>query len=101
MWVVLNGRGRQVWGDVFPDGRVPIMHFGFEQVELEGCGSTRVALVNWAILSEDQRDLILSKLSLRFRESKRKLSDRVLRDGLPLLESCTTGVVAAELRSLV
>jgi hypothetical protein len=51
MWVCLNDAGMRVWGDVFPDGKVPVCSMDFQTANLEGAGgSERVILVNWAAL---------------------------------------------------
>lgn len=100
MWVLLNDEGKRVWGDVFPDGKVPVSTF-FSETKLEGRGVEKVALIDWLRLSRVQRDAILTKLSVRFGASKDAILDDVLRIGLPLPERYTTGVVAAELRYFI
>ena len=100
MWVSLNDEGKRVWGDVFPDGKVPISTF-FGKAELEGSGSESVALIHWKGLSHAQQAAILTKLSERNEVPKDVILKDILKVGLPLRESYTTGTVAAELRFFI
>ena len=102
MWVCLNEEGMRVWGDVFPDGKVPVCSMAFQEARLAGDGrNEQVVLVAWNALSEDQKERVLSKIGARSGASK----DAVLRDirkiGLPLRKRYTTGVIAAELRFFI
>jgi predicted Fe-S protein YdhL (DUF1289 family) len=102
MWVCLNDAGMRVWGDVFPDGKVPVCSLDFQEANLEGAGrSERVILVNWAALSSMQRDAVLAKISERSGAPKEAILKDILKVGLPLRERYTTGVVAAELRFFI
>ena len=110
MWVCLNDAGKRVWGDVFPDGKVPISTF-FGKAELEGSGSESVALIHWKGLSHAQQAAILNKLVDKSGipkgalQSRLRLRNEILKDilliGLPLRESYTTGTVTAELRFFI
>jgi hypothetical protein len=102
MWVKLNEEGKQVWGDVFPDGMVPVCSMSFQQANLGNSGGgERVILVNWAGLSELQKDIILAKISERSGAAKEVILKDILKIGLPLRERLTTGNVAMELRFFV
>ena len=100
MWVCLNDEGKRVWGDVFPDGQVPVLSF-FGEADLEGGGSESVALIYWKKLSYAQQAAILTKLSERCGAPKEAILKDILKVGLPLRESYTTGSVAAELRFFI
>ncbi len=99
MWACLNDEGRKVWGDVFPDGKIPVTSMVFQETKL-GPGSKRecAVLIVWSALSKEKKDAILAKISERFGAPKDQILKDILRIGLPLRESLTTGVIAAELR---
>ncbi len=102
MWVCLNDEGKRVWGDVFPDGKVPVTSMGFQDADLEGKpASERVILVNWRLLSKVQQDAVLAKISDRSGAAKEAILADVLRIGLPLRKSYTTGYVAEDLRFFI
>jgi hypothetical protein len=100
MWVLLNDEGKRVWGDVFPDGKVPVSSW-FREADLEDHGTTRIILVNWWALSQGQKDVILTKISKTTRSPKEEILKDILKIGLPLRESYTTACVAAESRFFI
>ena len=93
MWVSLNEKGKEVWGDVFPTGKVPVRSMTFAESNV---GS--VILVAWTQLSEEQKSAVISKISSKSGAPKEAILEDVLKIGLPLRESYTTGTVAAEMR---
>ena len=102
MWVRLNDEGMKVWGDVFPDGKVPVRSLNFHDAALEGFGGKeRVILVSWNGLSRVQKNGVLAKIGERSGASKEAVLKDILKIGLPLRERYTTGVVAAELRFFI
>lgn len=100
MWVSLNDEGKRVWGDVFPDGKVPVASMTFQEAKL-GPKTERVILVAWTTLSEEQKAAVLAKISERCGAPKEAILKDILKVGLPLRESYTTGTVAAELRFFI
>ncbi|HLE74940.1 MAG TPA: hypothetical protein VI864_02720 [Candidatus Bathyarchaeia archaeon] len=100
MWVCLNDAGMRVWGDVFPAGKVPVASMAFQEAKL-GPKTERVVLVAWTVLSEEQKDAVLAKISERCGAPKEAILKDILKVGLPLRESYTTGTVAAELRFFI
>lgn len=100
MWVCLNAEGKRVWGDVFPTGKVPVTSMTFQEAKL-GPKTERVVLVAWTALSEEQKAAVLAKISERCGAPKDAILKDILRIGLPLRESYTTGTVAAELRFFI
>jgi len=100
MWTLLNDEGKRVWGDVFPDGKVPVCSY-FQEAHLEGRGTIRVILVNWSALSSEQKDAILTKISKTTGSQKEEILKDILKIGLPLRESYTTAFVAAESRFFI
>jgi|GEM_PF-845205 hypothetical protein len=111
MWVCLNDEGKRVWGDVFPDGKVPVCSMNFFDAKLDNDRLARVVMVNFAALSSAQKDAVLNKfvdvcgVPKGALQSRLRLRNEILKDifsiGLPLRECYTTGVVAAELRFFI
>jgi hypothetical protein len=102
MWVCLNDEGLRVWGDIFPDGKVPVLSMSFQEAKLGPTPTTeRVILVAWTALSQEQKDGVLAKISARSGASKEAILKDILRIGLPLRKSHTTGTVAEELRFFI
>ena len=91
-WAYLNSEGKTVWGNVFPEGEVPIQSIIAQPATLEGIdGTERVFLVDWKELNVQQQDAILEKLSKRSGASKEVILKDVLKVGLPLREKYTEG----------
>ena len=90
-WAFLNEEGKKLWGDVFPDGSVPVRSMLTEQAKLEGAGTERVFLIDWAALTAEQQNAILEKLSKKFNAPKEAILDQVRKVGLPLREKYTSG----------
>ena len=101
MWAHLSDEGKKVWGDVFPDGNIPVCSFNFQEADLEGAGTERVILVNWTSLSKEQKDAILTKISQKSGAPKETILKDILKIGLPLRKRYTTGYVAAESRFFI
>jgi hypothetical protein len=86
----LNAEGKAVWGDVFPNGEVPVQSIIAQSATLEGVETTeRVFLVDWNELTGKQQDAILEKLSKRRGVAREVILKDVLRIGLPLREKYT------------
>jgi hypothetical protein len=86
----LNAEGKAVWGDVFPNGEVPVQSIITQSATLEGVETTeRVFLVDWNELTGKQQDAILEKLSKRRGVAREVILKDVLRIGLPLREKYT------------
>jgi hypothetical protein len=91
-WACLNAEGKAVWGDVFPDGEVPVQSIISQHATLEGVDKTeRVFIVDWKELTTQQQDAVLEKLSKRSGASKNVILKDVLKIGLPLREKYTDG----------
>ena len=91
-WAFLNAEGKAVWGDVFPDGEVPVQSIIAQPATLEGIDKTeRVFLVDWKELTAQQQDAVLEKLSKRSGARKDVILKDVLKVGLPLREKYTEG----------
>ncbi len=91
-WAYLNDEGKAVWGDVFPDGEVPVQSIIAQSATLEGVDKAeRVFLVDWKELTAQQQDAVLEKLSKRSGARKDVILRDVLKIGLPLREKYTEG----------
>ncbi len=91
-WAYLNSEGRQVWGDVFPDGKVPIQSIISLPASLEGIDAVQsIYLVDWKELTSQQQEAVLDKLSKKSGASKTQLLKDILKVGLPLRERYTEG----------
>lgn len=102
MWVCLNDEGKKVWGDIFPEGTVPVRSMVFERASLEGeRDSEEVVLVSWSALATKQQNSILQLLSAKFGVCDEVIRREILKVGLPLRKSYTTGVISAELRYFI
>ena len=63
-WARLSVEGKRAWGDVFPDGRVPIQSITTQCVKLDGIRDAEsVFAVNWKELSKEQQECVLEKTS--------------------------------------
>lgn len=91
-WAYLNAEGKAVWGDIFPDGEVPVQSIIAKNATLEGIDKPeRVFLVDWKELTVQQQDAVLEKLSKRSGARKDVILKDVLKIGLPLREKYTEG----------
>jgi hypothetical protein len=97
-WARLNFQGKQEWGDIFRDGKVPIQSIATQQAKL---GSNRdpesVFTVDWKELTPYQQEAILDKLSQQSGVNKEIILKEILKTGLPLrrnlIFSCGTNQV--------
>lgn len=81
---LLNDEGLKVWGFVFPDGGVPVRNLVAQKAVLDFQGEAEVYLVDWAALTQEQRDLILKQLAAKFHAPVEVVETEVLKNGLPL-----------------
>ncbi|MGD6811151.1 MAG: hypothetical protein ACQCN3_15770 [Candidatus Bathyarchaeia archaeon] len=91
-WACLNAEGKAFFGDIFPDGEVPIQSIMPQHAKLEGVnGIDKVFLVDWKELSAQQQDALLEKIIKKFGASKETILKDILKVGLPLREKLTEG----------
>lgn len=91
-WAYLNAEGKTLWGDIFPDGEVPIQSIITQPATLQGIDQPeKVFLVDWKELTAQQQDCILEKISKRCGASKDVILRDVLKVGLPLRSKYTKG----------
>lgn len=91
-WASLNEEGKKHWGDIFPDGTVPIKSIIQIPAKLKGVnGTEKVYMVDWKALTRQQQEAILEKLSKYSGASKTEILKEILKVGLPLREKYTRG----------
>ncbi|MCW4046155.1 MAG: hypothetical protein NWE99_01130 [Candidatus Bathyarchaeota archaeon] len=91
-WAYLNAEGKQAWGDIFPNGAVPVQSMLPQTATLEGIeAAERVFIVAWKDLTPQQQDAILEKLSKQHKASKDAILKDITKKGLPLREKYTDG----------
>ena len=97
VWANLNEAGRKLFGDVFPDGQIPIMvetSLAFES-ELEGVKTQKIHLVNVKLLrrtDEEAYQRLLNKLSEKFKASKEDMNREFTINGLPLRANLVSSI---------
>lgn len=85
MNALLNDEGKKQWGEIFPDGHVPVQTLIAQDATVEETNQPlKVYLVNWILLSKDQQQAILKKLSDKFHAPKEAIEKDILKKGLPL-----------------
>jgi len=88
----LNLEGKRVWGDVFPDGVVPVQSIATQRAKLEGVRDAEsVFTVNWKELATRQQQAILEKLSEQTGATKEAILKEILKVGLPIRRRYTAG----------
>lgn len=105
-WAQLNQEGMILFGDIFPDGMVPVYGLQTGLTNLEGIGENEVRIVAMMVLDQDIREKLLEKVARRqIPESSKNwllgMADDWIRDakiiilshGLPLRESLVEGWV--------
>jgi hypothetical protein len=97
-WARLNFEGKQEWGDVFPDGKIPVQSIATQQTKLGvNKDPESVFTVNWKELTQWQQDAILDKLSQQSGVGKETILKDFLKAGLALrrnlIVSCGTNQV--------
>jgi hypothetical protein len=97
-WARLNFRGKQEWGDIFRDCKVPIQSIATQQAKLGGNKDPEsVFTVDWKELTPCQQEAILDKLSQRHGVAKEIVLKDIMKVGLPLRRnlvfSCGTNQV--------
>lgn len=96
-YVRLNVEGKRAWGDIFPNGLVPVHRFATQCVKLEGSKDAEsVFTIDWEKLTEEQHQAILEKLEDQTGATKETILKNILRFGLPIRRGFTFGCCASE-----
>ena len=89
-WAYLNAEGKKHWGDIFPDGKVPIHSIVTIPAKLKGIRPTQtVYMVDWQKLTTEKQLAILEKLSKLSGSPTEEIVKDILEVGLPLREKYT------------
>ena len=84
-WVRLNLEGKREWGEIFPDGKVPVQTIANQKPVLESAKDVEsVFTVNWKELSPFQQQAIIEKLSNQTGATKEKMLSDILTIGLSI-----------------
>lgn len=94
-WARLNLEGKREWGEIFPNGKVPIQSIATQQTKVEGAKNAEsVFTIDWKELTTEQQLLMLEKLSSQNGVTKEAVLKRILKTGLSLrrnlISSCGT-----------
>ncbi len=87
MSAILNDEGMNLFGDIFPDKKIPVLHPLSGETELEGVGEKQIYLVNITLLrriDEETYQKLLKKLSEKFNAPIEAMDEEFSQHGLPL-----------------
>ena len=91
-WANLNEEGKKLYGEIFPNGEVPVLSFVPQTAKLEGVEKPeRVFIIYWDELTEEQKEMLLTRFSKRSGVSKEVIKAEIEKTGLPLREKYTAG----------
>ena len=91
-WAYLNEEGKRIYGDVFPDGTVPVVVMIQSEVKVGlSTSSVEAYLVYHEEMAPDQVELLLSKIADKFKVSKEDVRVQMISDRIPLRRSLTDG----------
>jgi hypothetical protein len=91
-WAYLNDEGKKLWGDVFPNGIVPVVVFLPQNATLADSKEVKtVYLIDHKQLTPEQSDLIFTKLSTKFKAPKEAIKVELVQNHLPLRAELTNG----------
>lgn len=91
----LNVEGMKLFGDVFPDGLIPIFNPISGETEIEGIGRKQVHIVNIPLLrsvDEQAYQKMLDKLSKKFNVPREDMDKEFMTRGLPLRHELVSSV---------
>ena len=89
-WVYLNAESMKLFGDVFPDGVVPVVSM-IPGTAFFGGQEEKMYLVFHEEMSEDQISRLVSLLAAKFGAPEADVKAQMLRDRIPLREMFTDG----------
>lgn len=95
MSAILNDEGMKLFGDIFPDKKIPVLHPLSGETELEGVGENQIYFVNILLLrrvDETAYQKLIRKLSEKFNAPIEALKDEFNEHGLPLRAELVSSV---------
>jgi hypothetical protein len=95
MSAILNDEGMRLFGDMFPDKKIPILHPLRSETELEGLGETQIYFVNIPLLrktDESTYQKLIKKLSEKFNAPIKAMDEEFNKNGLPLRAELVSSV---------
>lgn len=95
MSAILNDEGMKLFGEIFPDKRIPVLHPLSDEAELEGVGEKQIYLVNIALLrrvDETTYQKLIRKLSEKFKAPIEAMDAEFNEHGLPLRAELVSSV---------
>jgi hypothetical protein len=88
----LNALGKEKWGQIFPDGVIPVLDITPKEAETEDNQALEVYIVAWDSLTQVQRGQIINKLSVMWKASTQDIENDILDKGLPLQSKYVSSV---------
>ncbi len=95
MSAVLNDEGMKLFGDIFPDKKIPVLHPLSGVTELEGAGEKKIYLVNISLLrrvEEPTYQKLIKMLSEKFNVPIEAMDEAFNKQGLPLRAELVSSV---------
>ena len=95
MSAILNDEGMKLFGDIFPDKKIPVLTPLSGETKLEGVGKKQIHLVNIALLrrvDEPTYQKLIKKLSEKFNAPMEAMDEEFNKHGLPLRAELVSSV---------
>jgi len=91
-WTYLNEEGKKLYGEIFPDGQIPVLSMIPQMAKLgESDTPERVYIVYVPELSEDQFKAVVDLIVEKFKAARCAVEAEFRKNGIPLRESLTSG----------
>jgi hypothetical protein len=79
----LNEQGQQIFGNIFPDGLVPVLWVTAREIEIDK-GKAWAYMVDWDAMTPVQRGMMIKYLAESFKAAEHTVENHILSKGLPL-----------------
>jgi hypothetical protein len=84
-WAQLNLKGKEEWGNIFSNGKIPVKTIAAQKVKLMGVKDPESAFsVDWKALSGSQQEAILEKLGQENGKARKVVLEELLKGGLAI-----------------
>jgi len=91
-WAYLNEEGKKLWGDIFPDGRIPVVSMVGQLAVLGDREEPEpIYMIRTSDLTPDQFGKILDKVSKNFSANREEVKTNFEKENIPLRQSLTSG----------